>query len=96
MSRVDGCTDDEESARASIETQLAYLRPKGRKAGVIVFMDPIADQTAAARAVYKNEPDPVYQACFALVGGTFFRPGCWLGLFGLIQAPRSYLDVCHL
>ena len=69
---VDGCTDDEESARASIETQLAYLRSKGRRAGIIVFMDPIAEQTAAARAVYKDEPDPVYQACFALVGGTFF------------------------
>lgn len=69
---VEGCTDDEATAKASIETQLAYLRPKGQKAGVIIFLDPIAEQTAAARTVYRDAPDPVFQACFALVGGTFF------------------------
>ena len=69
---TEGCTDDETTAQASIETQLAYLRPKGHKAGVIIFMDPVAEQTSAARAVYRDAPDPTYQACFALVGGTFF------------------------
>lgn len=69
---VEGCIDDETTATASIETQLAYLRSKGQKAAIIIFMDPIADQTAAARTVYREGPDPVYQVCFALVGGTFF------------------------
>jgi hypothetical protein len=69
---VEGSTDDEITARASVETQLAYLRQKAQTAGIIIFMDPIAEQTAGARAVYRDEPDPAFQKCFALVGGTFF------------------------
>jgi hypothetical protein len=68
----DGSTDDEATAKASVEMQLNYLRPKGQKAGVIIFMDNIAQQTASARAAYRDLPDPAYQACFALVGGTTF------------------------
>jgi len=67
-----GCMDDETTAKASVQTQLEYLRCKNRKAGVVIFMDNIAQQTAGARAVYRDEPDPVHQACFALVGGTVF------------------------
>ena len=66
------CTDDETTAKASLQTQLDYLRLKNRKAAVVIFMDHIAQQTAGARAVYRDMPDPVYQACFALVGGTVF------------------------
>jgi hypothetical protein len=69
---ADGCVDDETTAKASVETQVAYLRTNGRRAGVIVFMDGITEQTAGARAVYRDLPDPALQACFALVGGTFF------------------------
>jgi hypothetical protein len=69
---VEGCTDDEATAQANIEAQLNYLRPKGQKAGVIIFMDPVAEQTAAARTVYRDATDPVHLACYALVGGTFF------------------------
>ena len=68
----EGCTDDGTTARSNIEAQLAYLRPKGQKAGVIVFMDPVGEQTAEARAVYRDDMDPVFHACYALVGGTFF------------------------
>jgi hypothetical protein len=68
----DGCTDDETTAKASIDTQLAYLRPKGQKAGTIIFIDGIVQQTSGARAVYRDLPDPAYQVCFALVGGTAF------------------------
>ena len=68
----DGYTDDGLTAKASVETQLAYLRSKGHKAGIVVFMDPIVQQTAEARAVYRDLPDPAFQVCFALVGGTFF------------------------
>lgn len=67
-----GCTDDEATAKASVETQLAYLRSKSQKAGCIIFMDDIAQQTAGARVVYRDLPDPEYQACYALVGGTVF------------------------
>lgn len=68
----DGCLDDEASARASVSTQLAYLRERAVCAGVLVFMDGVAAQSAAARAVYRDAPDPAFQACFALVGGTVF------------------------
>ncbi len=66
------CTDDEVTAKASVDLQLAYLRPKGRKAGVIIFMDNITQQTSGARTVYRDAPDPAHQAGFALVGGTPF------------------------
>jgi hypothetical protein len=68
----DGCDDNEETARESIRIQLVHLRARKARAGVVVFMDPILTQSAAAREVYHLEPDPTYQACFALVGGTGF------------------------
>jgi len=67
-----GSTDDETTAKTSVQTQLDYLRPRKQKAAVVIFMDNIAQQTAGARAVYRDMPDPAYQACFALVGGTVF------------------------
>lgn len=69
---VEGCVDNAETARASVQTQLAHLRARGQRAGVVVFMDRILDQDAAARAVYRDLPDPAFQTCFALVGGTAF------------------------
>jgi len=68
----DGCTDDEATAKASVQTQLDYLRPKKQKAAVVIFMDNIAQQTAGARAIYRDMPDSAFQVCFALVGGTVF------------------------
>jgi hypothetical protein len=68
----EGCDDNEETARESIRIQLDHLRAHKRRAGVLVFMDPILTQTTGAREVYRLAPDPAFQACFALVGGTFF------------------------
>lgn len=68
----DGSTDDARTAGESVALQLAYLRPKSTRAGVLVLMDRIAAQDAGARAVYRDAPDPAFQACFALVGGTPF------------------------
>jgi hypothetical protein len=68
----DRSADDEASARESIELQLSHLRAHGRRAGTIVLMDPVIEQTAGARSVYRTAPDPAFQACFALVGGTPF------------------------
>jgi hypothetical protein len=68
----DRCDDNEQTARESIRIQLAYLRERKRRAGVLVFMDRIVTQSAAAREVYRVEPDPALQACFALVRGTPF------------------------
>jgi hypothetical protein len=68
----DRCDDNEQTARESIRIQLAYLRERKKRAGVLVFMDRIVSQSAAAREVYRVEPDPAFQTCFALVGGTPF------------------------
>jgi hypothetical protein len=83
----DRCDDNEHTARESIRIQLEHLRAKKRRAGVLVFMDRILTQSAAAREVYRVAPDPVHQACFALVGGTVF--GRAVGSFFLgIHPPR--------
>jgi hypothetical protein len=83
----DGCDDNEETARVSIRIQLEYLRARQRRAGILVFMDRILSQSAGAREVYKSEPDPAFQACFALVGGTTF--GRAVGSFFIgIHPPR--------
>ena len=66
------CTDDETTAKASVQTQLDYLHSKKQRAAVVIFMDNIIQQTAGARTVYRDMPDLAYQACFALIGGTFF------------------------
>jgi hypothetical protein len=68
----DGCTDDENTATASVDMQLTFLRANKKKAGCIIFMDGITQQTAGARTVYRELPDPEYQVCYALVGGTIF------------------------
>jgi hypothetical protein len=83
----DRCDDDEETARESIRIQLEYLRPLEKRAGVLVFMDRILTQSASAREVYRVAPDPAFQACFALVGGTTF--GRAVGSFFIgIHPPR--------
>jgi hypothetical protein len=68
----DGCEDNDETARESVRIQLDHLQPRGRKSGIVVFMDRVLVQNAAARQVYRDGPDPAFQACFALVGGTMF------------------------
>jgi hypothetical protein len=68
----DRCDDDEQTARESIRIQLEHLRARNMRAGVLVFVDRVLNQTTGARDVYRSAPDPAFQACFALVGGTVF------------------------
>jgi hypothetical protein len=68
----DGCDDNESTAGESVRIQLELLRARGTRAAVLVFMDRIASQDAGAREVYSTAPDPAFQSCFALVGGTMF------------------------
>jgi hypothetical protein len=83
----DRCDDNEHTARESIRIQLEHLRARKKRAGVLVFMDRILTQSAAAREVYRVEPDPAFQTCFALVGGTVF--GRAVGSFFIgIHPPR--------
>jgi hypothetical protein len=84
---VEGAIDDGDTAKANLEMQLNYLSSKGQKAGVIITMDPVAEQTAAARAVYRDDTDPVFFACYAIVGGTFFARAVGSVFLGLSK-PR--------
>lgn len=84
----ENCSDDEESARASVAMQLEYLRARNRRAGIIVFMDRILEQDAGARRVYRELPDPTFQACFALVGGTSFGRAA-SSIFLALSPPRA-------
>lgn len=68
----DGSADTADTAAESIRIQIAHLRASGRRAGTVVFMDHVVAQDAGARDVYRNDPDPTLQTCFALVGGTMF------------------------
>ncbi len=68
----EGSSDDAKTAQQSVQIQLDYLRPRGRRAGVIVFMDPLVEQHASARTVYRDAPDPAFITCYALIGGTAF------------------------
>ncbi|MHB1862423.1 MAG: DUF7793 family protein [Gemmatimonadaceae bacterium] len=68
----EGAADTAETARQSVAIQLDHLRSRGARAGVIVFMDPVIEQDAGARAVYRDAPDPSLQVCFALVGSSPF------------------------
>ena len=83
----EGIEDDEATAKASIELQLSHLRKTGQRAGVVIFMDRVAHQTAAARTVYRDAPDEQLQRCFALVGGTMFGRAMASIFLGL-SAPR--------
>jgi len=98
----EGSGDDEKTARQSVQIQHDFLRPRGRRAGVIVFMDPLVEQHAAARIVYRDAPDPAFVTCYALVGGTAFgravgsiflglsRPRVPTRLFGTLQDARNW------
>ena len=66
----DGVSDTADTAAESIQIQVSHLRTHGRRAGTVVFMDPVVAQNAGAREVYRNAPDPTFQTAFALVGST--------------------------
>ncbi len=68
----DGARDTAETAAESVRIQLEFLKALKRRCGVVVMMDHVAEQDGAARTVYRDAPDPAYQACYALVGSTKF------------------------
>jgi hypothetical protein len=66
------CTDDENSARESLDCQDRYWRTVGHRGAAVVFMDRVLVQDGGARAVYQDESHGILTTCFALVGETFF------------------------
>jgi hypothetical protein len=83
----DGSTDTADTAAENIRIQLAHLRASGRRAGTVVFMDHVVAQNAGARDVYRNDPDPTFQTCFALVGNTMLGRAV-ISVFMGLHRPR--------
>lgn len=61
-----------EIARASLAVQAEHWRKVGRGGAVIIFMDPILEQSAEAREVYVRESAHTDTVCYALIGESFF------------------------
>ena len=68
----DGCTDDETTARQSIQLQQAHWKAQGVRGAAIVLMDRVAHQTQGARRVYQTEVDPALVTGFGLVSSSVF------------------------
>lgn len=102
----EGTEDDATTARQSVELQLEHLRRNGRRAGVVVFVDPVVAQDGGARTVYRELPDPTFQLCFALVGssalgravGSVFlglsRPRVPTRMFGDLASALGWVRSC--
>lgn len=96
-------TDDEDTARQSIAFQDRHWQRVGRRGAAVVFMDPVLEQNAGARAVYANETSETLTTCYALVGKTFFghataavftglaRPGIPTALFPSLDDARPWV-----
>ncbi len=82
-----GARDDFASATSNQRFQNEYFRQSGTKGVVIVFIDPMVSEDAAARRVYGTDPDVTVLRASALVGGTLLsRP--MISLFTGISRPR--------
>ncbi len=68
----DGCTDDEATARQSVQFQHQHLQSAEARGVAIVLMDSVAHQTKEARRVYQTEVDPAIIAGFGLVSSSVF------------------------
>ncbi|HEY3819986.1 MAG TPA: hypothetical protein VGL81_22630 [Polyangiaceae bacterium] len=64
--------DNQKTARESIGFQEKYWRSVGHGGAVVVFMDTVVEQDAAARTVYAEEVHASPTTCYALVGESFY------------------------
>lgn len=79
------CRDTEETARESLAFQRRYWREKGHRGAVIIFMDPVLEQDAGARAVYTNETGDTGTTGYALIGETLFAQATSAVFMGLAK-----------
>lgn len=64
--------ETQETARDNLAFQARHWAARGHGGAVIIFMDPILEQDAAARGVYATEAGDVGTRCFALIGESYF------------------------
>jgi hypothetical protein len=99
--------DNETTARESITFQDAHWQRVGRRGAAVVFMDPVLNQDAGARAVYANETNDTLTTCYALVGESFFaqataavftglaKPGIPTQVFRSLGEARPWIAEMH-
>ena len=68
----DDAVQTEEAARGSLAVQAEHWSKVGHGGAVIIFMDPIREQTAGAREVYAKESGDTGAVCFALIGESYY------------------------
>jgi hypothetical protein len=68
----EGCTDDDATARQSVDMQHELLKTHGGSGAVIVLMDRVAHQSKGARRIYQTRVDPALITGFGLVSSSVF------------------------
>ena len=85
----ENAVDDEHTAKESIRIQHDYVLRRKHQAGVIVFLEPVVEQDAGARRVYRSLPDPALLTCFALITGRGICACSWVHFSGAFAASMS-------
>lgn len=96
--------DDETTARESIVFQNVHWQQVGHRGAVVVFMDPVIEQTRGARRVYAEETGQTLSTCYALVSEGLFaqaasavftglsKPGVPTRIFASFEDALPWID----
>ena len=93
--------DTELKAREQLNFQEVFIKGKGKKMGLIVFIDNLVSQDAASRQVYAKEPDSKLFKGVSLVGGSMLSRGLASFFLGIkhtavpMKFHASFQDACH-
>ncbi len=93
-----GCTDDENTARQSIQFQRDHWRANETTGTAIIMMDRVSNQTREARRVYQSETEIDTETIngFALISSSMFGRAVASVFMGLARPPvptRMFADV---
>lgn len=83
----EGCTDDEPTARQSVELQIAHWQAQGVRGATIVLMDRVVHQSKAARRVYQIEVNSQRFTVCGLVSSSVFGRAIASVFLGLSRPP---------
>lgn len=84
--------ETEETALANLQAQADFWQERGHGGGAIIFMDPILEQDAGARAAYAKNAGKVGTQCFALIGESYFAMVS-ASLYTGISRPNAAIEV---
>lgn len=94
-------TDNEVKAREKLVFHEDYIKSKGKKMGLVVFIDNLVTQDPASRQVYAKEPDNKVFTGVSLVGGSVLSRSLASFFLGIsntavpMKFHATYQDACH-